>query len=443
MSDTKEIVQENLEELNLAPGEIKTLRHEFKKPKPGFYLYYVDLLDQNLIRNKVVRQIGYNPEEISDTIDACSDFDAFWDEAKAELASVQPEYNVTFNKNLGNHIIYNVEMKSIKGKIIKGYFSVPNKPGKFPTKIQSNGFNLFASIPTNNDDYAVFNYNIRGQGLSTDYTKTEYLFVNGLQDKNTYYYREGIMDAIRAIDFVCSRNEVDKNKIVAEGGSQGGGLTFAMAALDKRIVAVAPTLPFMSDYRHYYDIKENNFDIDEWPMDYLNDFMVKYSISKEAIFKNLSYFDIKNFAGKINCPLLMGVGLQDPICPPHINFAGYNQVRSQKEYMISKNTEHTLDKNFGPYKEDWFKKILANINADTTIKYKDFNDQIKSYTNGRTITVYSTLERPLTLSIFRTDGVLIKKVNFGNSTSQTVTSGIYILSISDEINSSLRKMVVQ
>jgi cephalosporin-C deacetylase len=40
----------------------------------------------------------------------------------------------------------------------------------------------------------------------------------------------------------------------------------------------------------------------------------------------LSYFDVKNFASRVQCPVYMSFGLQDPTCPPHTNFSIYNNL---------------------------------------------------------------------------------------------------------------------
>jgi len=54
----------------------------------------------------------------------------------------------------------------------------------------------------------------------------------------------------------------------------------------------------------------------------------------------LTYYDVKNFAPWITCPVIMGVGLQDPICPPRTNFAPYNLLKGEKRYLIYPETGH-------------------------------------------------------------------------------------------------------
>ena len=46
----------------------------------------------------------------------------------------------------------------------------------------------------------------------------------------------------------------------------------------------------------------------------------------------LTYFDIKNLAPRVKCPAYMAFGLQDPTCPPHTNFAIYNNLGSRNKH---------------------------------------------------------------------------------------------------------------
>ncbi len=62
------------------------------------------------------------------------------------------------------------------------------------------------------------------------------------------------MDCIRAIDFACSLPQADADRIFVEGGSQGGAFTIVAAALDDRVRAAAPYIPFLNDYRDYFSI---------------------------------------------------------------------------------------------------------------------------------------------------------------------------------------------
>ena len=69
-------------------------------------------------------------------------------------------------------------------------------------------------------------------------------------------------------------------------------------------------------------------------------------------------FDVKNFAPRIQCPIVMGIGLQDNTCPPHINFASYNLIPSEKKYYVYRNHKHGVGSGWWPMRAAFFRKIL-------------------------------------------------------------------------------------
>ena len=75
--------------------------------------------------------------------------------------------------------------------------------------------------------------------------------------------------------------------------------------------------------------------------------------------KTLSYFDVKNFTDRIQCPVLMAIGLQDPVCPPHTNFAGYNMIESEKRWICYPHSEHNVwqQKGWPEEKEKFFRTL--------------------------------------------------------------------------------------
>ena len=46
------------------------------------------------------------------------------------------------------------------------------------------------------------------------------------------------------------------------------------------------------------------------------------------------YFDVVNFASRVKCPVLIGVGLIDTVCPSPGVFAAYNQFQGPKEIVV-------------------------------------------------------------------------------------------------------------
>src|SRR6266851_2312235 len=62
----------------------------------------------------------------------------------------------------------------------------------------------------------------------------------GIRDPQDYYYRHAYADAVRALELLANRDEVDEKRLAVTGFSQGGGMALAVAALSERpILAMA------------------------------------------------------------------------------------------------------------------------------------------------------------------------------------------------------------
>ena len=249
--------------------------------------------------------------------------------------------------------MYHVEMYSFGHVKIEGYYSVPKKPGKYPVIVAYMGYGVPPYFPdaTAVPDFCEFVLSVRGQGIQRDRNPYGDWIVHGLDDKTSYYYRGAYMDLVRGIDFVASRPEVDADKIVVEGGSQGGAFTMVACALDKRIKGGAPHIPFLSDFRDY-------FGICPWPRSAFEGYLRNHTDkSWNDVYDLLTYFDVKNFAPYITCPIIMGVGLQDETCPPHTNFAGFNLTRGEREWHVYRDQKHGVGRSWWPVREAFFRRV--------------------------------------------------------------------------------------
>ena len=76
----------------------------------------------------------------------------------------------------------------------------------------------------------------------------------GVLDKETYYYRRVFTDAVRAVEAARSHPAVDAGRVAITGGSQGGGITLAVAGLLPDVGAAMPDVPFLCHYRRATEI---------------------------------------------------------------------------------------------------------------------------------------------------------------------------------------------
>lgn len=326
--------------------------------QPGFYKAVLNLVRKDGTKVELDHtNLGFNPEQIVSEQDKQPDFDQFWAETLEELASVDMEPVYIPLKDHSNSVreAFRVEMKSLDGETISGLLYVPVAEDVYPVMVSYMGYgsDVWYPDPSDNPDMIEFQLCIRNQAFNRLPGEKDDWCVRGLESKDTYYYRGAFADAVRAIDFVCSLDKADKSRIFANGESQGGALTLVAASLDHRIKAIAPSAPFLNDYKDYFALAH-------WPAEPILRAADEKGLSEEELYRTLSYFDVKNFTDKIECPVIMAIGLQDPVCPPHTNFAGYNHIRTEKSWICYPAAGHNVweQKGWPEEKSRFFERFM-------------------------------------------------------------------------------------
>ena len=154
--------------------------------------------------------------------------------------------------------------------------------------------------------YAHFVMDSRGQGSSWSPGDTPdeapagpsypgYM-TRGIESPDRYYYRRIMTDAARAVETAATHPAVDPRRIAVVGGSQGGGLAIAAAALSPLVKFLMPEVPFLCHYRRAADITG------EAPYSEIASYLRTHRDSVESAFKTLSYFDGVNFASRTRVP---------------------------------------------------------------------------------------------------------------------------------------------
>lgn len=309
----------------------------YKFENPGFYHIVSNTTFSDGSNYKITKNIGVNPEEIVGTTNAQSDFSQFWKTAIDNLEKIPLKIKKIPQPDSSNRKtnLYKIELQSTDGITVRGWLEVPKKKGIYPALLRVPGY-MGNMLPIDRyDDLVVFSFNPRNHGESDNTGVVDYkMWTWGLEDKDTYFYKGLYLDCIRAVDFLMTLEEVDKFRIAIWGASQGGGLSFATAALDKRISLCIADIPFMSNWPGYFEVTHWD-EIDKW-------FSKHPDQNWDSMLKTLSYFDTKNMANRITCPVIMGIGLQDDVCPPATSFTTYNLIKSNKQYTIYKNSGHGL-----------------------------------------------------------------------------------------------------
>ena len=140
------------------------------------------------------------------------------------------------------------------------------------------------------------------------------------------------LDTAQITDIVMGFPEVDATRVVATGGSQGGGLTLACASLHSGIKKAAPVFPFLCDYKRVWEM-----DLDMGAYAELRTHFRNFDPlhqREDEIWNRLGYIDVQHLAPRIKGDIMMITGLIDTICPPSTQFAAYNKITSPKQVVI-------------------------------------------------------------------------------------------------------------
>ena len=307
-----------------------------------------------------------------------ADFRAFWDKALAEYAKVPLDAKIeTEVKSFQGKEIddYNTlsaclppapydpegiktdEVESFKisfagpdGGRVYAWLAKPKGDGPFPAMLvlPGAGFNP-RPRPLEHARHGYLAIDIQVHGQDVDLPKYEHL--SGYDDDNVVYdpvdknrMMNVYLRAVRAVDYLCSRPDVDKKRVVTVGGSQGGRLSIIVPALDKRVVATVPCIAWGGNYPSLaWSSKCNGIQNPEdkhWRPGYVYG---PKSDGRELIgapvqpdtpaAKCAAYYDPMNFAPDVKCPVFMNAGLIDYISPPSHIWAVYLKLGAKEKTL--------------------------------------------------------------------------------------------------------------
>jgi len=184
--------------------------------------------------------------------------------------------------------------------------------------------------------YAHFVMDTRGQGSSWSVGETPDpdvsgapshpgFMTQGILDPASYYFRRVFTDAVRAVEAARTHPSVDPSRVAVTGGSQGGGISIAVAALIPDLSAVAPDVAFLCDFPRALTIADRD------PYTEVTRYLKAHRDQTGRVFDTLSYFDAAVLAGRANAPALFSVALMDLISPPSTVYAAFNHYAGPKE----------------------------------------------------------------------------------------------------------------
>lgn len=275
-----------------------------------------------------------------------NDFESFWlSTIKENNHKSEAKYNL-IQTHLKLFDVWEVSFLGYKKHAIKGWYIAPKNSSKLTCIMHYLGYGSGKDLPINHiifpsAGYSVFVMETRGQGAESGNgastadpegygVHADGFLTKGILDKNDYYYRRVFIDALKAIE--ASKEHPLTEKIVINGGSQGGGISLAACALSElsniKIEAMMADVPFLCDYKRASTIT------DTLPYNEIARYCKTNRDKEDIVFNTLSYFDGVFFAKRAKAKALFSVGLMDIIVPPSTVFAAYNNYAGEKSIEV-------------------------------------------------------------------------------------------------------------
>lgn len=283
-----------------------------------------------------------------------ADFDAYWTAALQELDATDPKPELVPTKEISprHSEAFDLWFTGVGGARVYAKYVRPKKTGaKHPAVLQFHGYTGNSGDFTNRlawsgEGFCVAAMDCRGQGGrsedsgSVKGTTYRGQIVRGLSDPDPrkLLFRQIFLDTAQLARVIMSFPEVDAARVGAMGGSQGGALTLACAALEPRIKRAAPVFPFLCDYQRVWEMDLAR-DAYEELRTWFRQFDPLHARETE-VFTKLGYIDCQHLAARIKADVLMYVGLMDAICPPSSQFAAYNKITAKKEMALYPDYAH-------------------------------------------------------------------------------------------------------
>jgi cephalosporin-C deacetylase len=286
------------------------------------------------------------------------DFDDYWQQGLEEMRLVDPQIELRpANFETSFCECYDLYFTGVRGARIHVKLLKPkHNQEPHPAILMFHGYTGNAGDWLDKLGYAAQGFTVaamdcRGQGGASQDSggvsgnTLHGHIIRGLQDAldgkpENLLFRQIFLDCAQLAGIIMDMPDVDERRVGALGGSQGGALTVACAALEPRIKRAAPLYPFLSDYKRVWSMdqaKDAYAEISE----YFRFFDPTHQ-KEQGIFEMLGYVDIQNLAERIQAEVLWGIGLMDTICPPSSQFAAYNKIRSQKTMRIYPDYRHEV-----------------------------------------------------------------------------------------------------
>lgn len=279
-------------------------------------------------------------EANADARPTATQIDQFWTQTLQRLAKEPIDAKEELSNEPVAYVKSTVTYRSLDGIRISAYVAHPYETAgkvrrRWPAIITGPGYRgdgTGIELSESLRGYVVMHVAPRSQGNSAALWKIDgpdWLTWH-MSKPDGYFYQGAYCDMVRAVDYLCTRDDVDPNRIGAMGISQGGGLVLAAAALDPRIKVVVARIPFLCNLRVAATIDGS----------LANTLLTRYHALSPQNLNTFDYFDPLNLAHRIHAPTFMCAGGKDTTCPVETIRPVFDNLAGTKLLAIYPNMDH-------------------------------------------------------------------------------------------------------
>jgi cephalosporin-C deacetylase len=248
--------------------------------------------------------------------------------------------------------VSDVEFSGGGGSRVRAWYITPPGGQSSATVVKFIGYGGGRGVPAEHLllpalGYALLVMDSRGQGgrWATGATadgngtgpENSLVMTRGITTPTEYYYTRMFIDAALAVDTARELAGGPGARIAVTGGSQGGALALAAAALQAGAVLVCHAdVPFLCDIQRAITLAPSP------PYTEIPEFLAENVALIPQALDTLRYVDCALLARRITAATLVSVGLMDIICPPSTVFAAYNEIgATDKEIAVYPYSGHS------------------------------------------------------------------------------------------------------
>ena len=307
-----------------------------------------------------------DPDKLTPSSSRPKDLDRFWNDEKKALRNLTMMFQ-TVNVPIpdSGYICHDVEINCLGPRPARGYLVKPKnaKLHSLPIVLFLHGAGVSGfwcrSEPGNALKYArmghgALSFDLNAHGMLNGQPDAYYkelengelknYALQGVENKETVYFRGMYLRLIRTLDYLTSQPEWDGKRILVIGESQGGGQALAAAGLYPQVSAVVATVPAMCDWARVIVGSKGTW---PYPFESKND--------KEKMLLSLPYYDVAHLLVNAKATIVTEIGLIDFTCPSEAIYAAINQSKTNKVIYPVPYRAHNLAQ--GRFKEIWNKTV--------------------------------------------------------------------------------------